>query len=284
LRELTCPASVPGRSATALLCAVILSLLPAFAQAQTGEPDSDWTFRVGGGALYSPAFAGSDDYQLSALPYLYVEYRDIFEASVQRGARFNLIRGGALTAGPIARVNFGRREDGDSIFRVAGRVPTTLLGMGDIDATAEFGGFLEYEIEPFTASLELRQAVSGHEGFVGRAGIMFSETYNPFGGVLIVQIEPGIRFGGETFTQSYFGVTAQQSLNTGYAPYDPDGGIYAVGIGSTVIVPLSANFFVGIVADYESLTGDARDAPFIRNFGTTDQASVGLLFAFQFGG
>jgi outer membrane protein len=156
--------------------------------------------------------------------------------------------------------------------------------MGDIDTTVELGGFLEYEWEPFTLSFEMRQAVSGHDGFVGRAAVEYAVEFNPLGGILILLIEPELRFAGGTFAQSYFGVTPAQSLNTGYAPYAPDGGIYSYGVGLTAILPLSRNLFAALLLNADALAGDSRNSPFVRGPGSADQTSVGFLLAYQFGG
>lgn len=283
MRELVRLKIAMGRRTFLLAQILLVSIFPSFAHAQLDEFEGDWVVLLGGGVVSTPAFRGSDDYQMNAPPFVMIRYRDVFEISLNRGARYNLFRGENFKAGPITRPDFGRREDGDNIFRVAGPTSDALIGMGDIGETIEIGGFASYAFEPFTATFELRQAVTGHSGFVGRIGIEYEQRFEPFGGVVILQIEPELRFAGDTFTRSYFGVSADQSAKTGYAPYHSGGGIYSYGIGATVIVPLSERFFTAFVANYDDLVGDARNSPFVLDSGSVDQSTLGFFVAYRLG-
>lgn len=132
-----------------------------------------WNFTVGLGTMYKPAFTGSKDYQAMAFPDIKVEYDDVFFASLFEGVGYNVINSDGWRAGPIIKFDFGRTEEDDNPFLISGDETNALRGLGDVDATAELGGFVEYNVEPFSATIELRQGVGGHEGLVGETSLNY---------------------------------------------------------------------------------------------------------------
>ena len=116
--------------------AVILLPLVASAQERPQRPkpaDQGWTVSAGGGVLVSPNYLGDDSYGVSTVPYIRVTYADKFEATVQDGARYNLVNNENFRAGPLATLDFGRNEDGSGAFRVIGDDTNDLIGLGDIE-------------------------------------------------------------------------------------------------------------------------------------------------------
>ena len=109
------------------------------------RPSSDgWSLTIGAGTLHAPAYEGDDETRLSLLPNIQVAYGDRFFASVQEGVGYKLVNDGDLVAGPIARIRFSRDEDGDQPFAVSGEDTRDLAGLGDVGASVELGGFLNY--------------------------------------------------------------------------------------------------------------------------------------------
>ena len=76
--------------------------------------------------------------------------------------------------GPIVRVDFGRDEDGNGVFCIVGERTNALVGFGDVDATIEFGGFVDYQQNAFRISAELCHGINGHEGFIGEIGFDYA--------------------------------------------------------------------------------------------------------------
>ncbi len=153
----------------------IIIALPSPAQSQPGDIAPQWDVRAGGGLLFAPSFLGSKDYQLLLLPNIEIAYGNVFEASVQRGLRYKVPLTSNIAVGLIAKLDFGREQDGSRTFRVAGKSSTALLGMGDVGATIEVGGVIELLQEPFTASVELRHGVNGNKGLIGEARINYTQ-------------------------------------------------------------------------------------------------------------
>ena len=84
---------------------IILTLMPiaALAGETQKEPPKGWQFMVGAGVIYAPAFAGSQDFQLSAFPNLKVTFSELFFASAKDGVGYNFIHTDGWRAGPIVK-------------------------------------------------------------------------------------------------------------------------------------------------------------------------------------
>lgn len=253
----------------------------AFAQQ---KPVNDgWGLMVGAGALYAPAYEGDDSYRLSVLPNLQITYGESFFASVQEGIGYRWINSQHVRSGPIARVKFARSEDGEQSFAISGEDTEDLRGLGDVDASIELGGFLEYDIGPVTLSAEARQAVSGHEGFVADVGARWSGSSLAFGPPVIWSIGPRVRFVDESYNEAYSGVDGSQSLASGLEVFAATGGLHSYGVGATAVIPLTRdNAWAAVVfAGYDRLSGDAGSSPLVQQRGSEDQASIGLVLSYR---
>jgi outer membrane protein len=265
------------RAAAIFLAAVAVT---GTAAAQ-GAGDDGWRVTLGAGGLYAPTYEGDDDYRLSVLPNIEVTYSDVFFASVQNGVGYRLINTPTLRAGPIGRIKFSRNEDGEQAFAVSGEDTDDLQGLGDVDTSVELGGFVEYELGTVTLSGEVRQAVSGHDGWVGDLGARWSGRGEVWGRSVSWSAGPRARFVGDAYNEAYFGVNAAQAAASGLPVYDVSGGLYSYGAGASVIAPLSSDrsWALVFVAGYDRLTGDAGDSPLVQQRGDDDQASIGLFIA-----
>ena len=255
------------------------------ANAQGGQTPEGWQFTVGAGTLFSPTYEGDDDYVLSLLPNLKLEYQDKFFASVQDGFGYNLINTDTVRAGPIGRIRFSRDEDGGQPFAVTGEETTDLIGLGTVDTTFEVGGFLAYSINRLELGAELRQGVNGHNGLVFDATARLSGRYQQNGPPVIWSLGPRLRIVDESYNSAYFSIDADQSLASGLAQFAAGGGVYSYGFGATAVLPIgkrgSGWSLVGIVG-YDRLAGDAVDAPLVVERGSPNQATVGLFLSKTF--
>lgn len=243
----------------------------------------DWTFAVAGGLLYTPSYAGSDDYQLSALPSLRADYCRRFSASVENGIWYDIMHAHSdWSIGPIARIQFSRDEDGDSPFRIAGDSTTDLLGMGDIDTGLETGLFTAYDFGAAEMRLELRQGLGGHEALVGDLEVTFSGRWQTDTAPGRWQFGPRFRFGDQDYLAAYFGVTPAQSLGSGLPVYTPSSGLVSAGLRTTWMQPLTKNTaIIGLLA-INWLQGDAKDSPLVRLRGDDQQISAGVFYSYRF--
>ena len=265
---------------------VVLALLaavstPAFAQER--PVNEGWGVIVGTGGVVSPTYEGDDDYRLSILPNIQVSYGDTFFASVQEGIGYRVLNTDTLRAGPIARIRFSRDEDGSQAFAVTGDDSTDLVGLGDVDTSVELGGFIEYELGSLSLGAEARQAVTGHEGFVGEVGARWSGRSMMLGPPLFWSIGPRARIVDEAFNSAYFGVTPIQSAGSGLPVYAAEGGLHSYGLGATAILPLDRDGQWTAIAftGYDRLAGDAADSPLVQLRGAEDQATLGVFLSYR---
>ncbi|MBI1186690.1 MAG: hypothetical protein GC206_05065 [Alphaproteobacteria bacterium] len=251
------------------------------AAAQEDPRDAGWGMRLGVGGLTSPSYEGDDAMRLSLLPSVRVTYGDVFSASVEEGVRYRWINTPVWRAGPIGRIAFPRDEDGSQLFAVTGDDTDDLLGLGDVDASIELGGFVERDIGPITISAEARQAVSGHDGFVADLEARWRGRTELLGAPVFWSVGPRARFVNDEYNSAYFGVDAAQSAASGLPVYTADGGLHSFGLGASAIVPLSRDgrWAAAVVAGVDRLDGDAGSSPLVELRGDDDQARFGVFIS-----
>lgn len=227
-----------------------------------------WQGSIGAGAVYAPDYLGSDDYDTSFWPVLNLSYGDTLSISPRNGIEWHAIRHGNWTISPIIGYTFGRDNKGDIShfekvdggatlglrvglqqglwhYSVAGRTPVT----GDVKGTE------------FEAVAALRQPLSERTFFV---------------------LSPNIHYSNEKWTESLFGVSEQDSAQSGIATYSPGGGYWRIGANASLTYALtpewSATGFVG--ASY--LTDNASDSPIVDELGSEWQALGGVSLSYRF--
>ncbi|MEM9438925.1 MAG: MipA/OmpV family protein [Pseudomonadota bacterium] len=255
--------------------------LPLQVKAQEGEVAQGWGVSVSAGTILAPTYLGDDAYQLSAFPNIRVTYADRFFASLE-GIGYNVINDEGWRIGPIVKYNFGRDEDGDNPLAIAGDDTDDLDGLGDVDGTIEGGAFVEYEFEPFTAKVELRQGVNGHEGFIGNAEIEYGGSFSFADQMVIYSIGPQFTVVDNNYNDTFFGVDAGQSAASGLDEFDAEGGLLSYGVGGTLIVPVTDQVSTILFAEYDRLSGDAVDSSLVEDRGSENQGTVGLFISYQF--
>jgi MipA family protein len=251
-----------------------------------GEPSASspmgWRFRVGAGALYAPAFAGSKDYQVIAFPNLKLEFKDLFFMSVKDGVGYNLIHADGWRIGPIVKYEFERKEDGSSPFRVGGKKTTALTGLGNVDGTLECGGFVEYSDEPFIFKVEIRQGVNGHKGIIGEASINYAGAIKRSGPPIFYALGPRATFADSDYSNAYFGIDQTQSLNSGLNRYAAGGGLVSYGVGGFMSMPVYGPVSVSVFGGYDRLGSEVADSPLVSQRGSENQCAIGLSVIYKF--
>lgn len=254
---------------------------PGVANGAPGTPDG-WSITIGAAPVFGPAWQGSRDMALSLFPDLRVNYGDTLFASVPDGIGWNAVRSDGWRAGPLVKIRFGRDErNGGSPFLIAGG-SDALEGMGDIKAAGEVGGFVEKSFGPrrgWRARAEVRQGFGGHDGVVAD----LSAAYRTRIGRALVSAGPRMTLASADFMQTYFGISAVQSVRTGLTPYQADGGVLSYGLGGNVVRPLNRRSALTLFTSLERLGGPAADSPLIRERGRRMQATLGLGYGFRFG-
>lgn len=271
--------------AMAMMMVAAVAATPA--AAQTARPDAQpmrpapqpdgWSLTIGAAPVLSPAWQGSRETSLSLFPDLRVAYRDVLFASVPDGIGWNAINRDGWKVGPLAKIRFGRDErNGGSPFLIAGG-SDALLGMGDVKAAGEVGGFVEKAFGPLRARGEVRKGFGGHDGVVAD----LSASYRARMGRMIGSVGPRATVASGAFMRTYFGIDAGQSARTGLTRYDADGGLLSYGLGGSVVRPIDRRQAITLFTSLERLGGPAADSPLVRERGRRAQFTLGLGYGFR---
>jgi MipA family protein len=243
--------------ALAAVCTSIATTHPALAQEDSPGLRKEWDVTLGVGGGVRPTYMGSDQYRVMPLPLVNIVWRDTI-ALDNRGLNAywradSLTIGGGLTFDP------GRTQSSGAFSQGDGR----LNGMGDIPAALGVKGFASYKLGPVMFETGVTKLTAD-----GNNGVLVD-----FGIGAPVRISDRTMLMGRVFTtwadqnymQQYFGVTGQQSANSGYARYDASSGFRDIGIGLGLRQKLDTNWTLGVNGGVQFLTGDAAASPLTRS-------------------
>lgn len=264
----------------AAVAAVFLATPFAAAAQQAPEQkppaaEKAWSFQIGAGAGFRPDYEGSDDYEVTPVPHVMVSYRDlVFLRGPMLGANVLNVRGAQdgdrLRVGPLVRYQMGRDEDAND----------ALKGLGDIDGGVEVGAFVSYSTGPWSAGVTAFQDVSGsHDGL----SMEFSGGYkHAFAPNLTLRTKLSTTWADDDYTAAYFGVSSSQSQRSGLRAYQAEGGIKDVGVGADLDYSFNQSWGITGSLGYKRLVGDAADSPLVKDEGTANQFSTGLVLKFRY--
>jgi len=262
------------------------AVIVATKAAQPINEADGWSTSVGAGAIWGPAFSGSSDYQMMLVPDIRVAYGDTFFASVGQGIGYNFEVNSEWVVGPLIKFDFGRDADGESTFRVAGGTSKALIGFEDIDSTVLAGGFARYDRDMWSAKVELLKGMNGHEGMIADLSIDYKARFGGSeaqpGPPVFIATGPRLRWANDDYTNTYYGITAADSLGSGLPTYTAGGGIASIGWGASIVMPINQKLALIGFAGYDKLMGDAADSPLIVQRGSENQFSTGAFFSYKF--
>jgi outer membrane scaffolding protein for murein synthesis (MipA/OmpV family) len=261
--------------AAALL--MVLFCLPHHASAQTPSPLQEWqysggiilarlfqpdlpTFRtvLGAAADLAPLYDGSNEYRTKGGPVINIHYKDVAFLSTGEGLGYNFLRGDHYQFGVAMAYDLGRKERDDL---------TNLHGMGDIGVAPVakiYGSAVLSKKFPLILRVDARQYIGGAEGAVGDAGVYMplpgsSKTFVMFAG-------PSITFATHHYLQTVYGVSPEQSLNSGHPVFEiPHAGTATVGAGFSATKFVTSHWLLNIDAAISQIRGSAAESPIVEN-------------------
>ncbi len=276
-----------GRQFRALSALLVLAALPATVAraadltpapppavaATPAEPaKADWTVELGIELRTLPHFQGSEVYGVYPFPLFDVRPAGTpprFHAP-RDGIGYALYDTPTLKAGPVLQVELGRRVKHDP----------ALSGLGNVGATAEIGGFVDYWAFPWLrARLELRQGFGGHHGVVSDQTV---DLVVPIGPQVVLSGGPRMTIASREANAPYFNINPTQSGASGLPVYDAGAGIRSIGAGGQVRYQWDPRWATHAFVEYTRLVGGVGVSPLVMQRGAPDQAMIGFGATYTF--
>ncbi len=246
--------------ATALLACTAFAEIPPFYSLGT-RPEKD-VYAVG--ALYfdAPLYAGAEARTRILIPSATMIMASGFFADVISGVGFNFSTDTRFEYGVRVTAGTGREE------------PARLHGLGKIPRTVNVGGFANYNA---TDRCQLQSSARYGSGY-DRNGLLIDvgTSYDVFKqGPASVTVDVSVSYADRHYMQSFYGVSADQAIASGYSQYSPPAGQQWATAGLSATAPVSKNALAYVSLEYSHLTGYAASSPYVeRRDSTAIEATV----------
>jgi outer membrane scaffolding protein for murein synthesis (MipA/OmpV family) len=223
------------------------------------NPDLVTTLRAG--VAVSPAYLGSDDYELG--PDLDIRFDYIrLPGGLEFGSSSSVgFRTGWGLSGSLRYL--GDRDSGDH---------DQIRGLDNVPWSLEAGLGVGYEQRNYRAFTDVRYGFVGHNAWVGEIGA--DAIAYPMDG-LTVTLGPRLEFGDNKFAETYFGVSPAEEAASGLEAFDAKGGLLAAGLELGGRYRFNERWGVEGAASWGRLLNDAADSP-VTETGSEDQYRIRL--------
>lgn len=258
----------PARPLTGALAALLVSASPLFAQnaLTSPEPVQNWNLTIGAGVRYTPDYLGSNDYSLRPRPILRLG-RGVgsrWWSAEDDAIGFGLVQGENWRAGLSGALVWQREASGNRALR----------GLGNVDFGIEAGAFGEYYVQPWLrARVDVRRGFFAHEAVVADLKL---DAFGKAGDKITYGFGPRMSLASSDYNRTYYGVTALQSLNSGYAVSRPTGGLLSYGALAQASYFWTPRLQTTAYVEYKRLAGDAAKAAIVQREGSANQFTFGL--------
>ena len=199
-------------------------------------------------------YSGSDAPRVGVMPALEYQWANGWFAGTNRGVGYNFSKDPTLQYGLGLGLDLGRKESATG----------ALAGMGSIDSKVEYGAFLSYAPDRNLRLSSVLRYGSGDTGQGATANVDANYTLN-----LAPQWRLGLgistTWANSQTMQSYFGVSAAQSLQSGHTEYSPNSGIRDVSTNLNLSYQVTPKISLSGGLKATSLIGDARNSPIITS-------------------
>lgn len=217
------------------------------------ETKSPWTFTAGGSVLVSPEFPGSGSAETLPLPALSVMYRDRWFLNGDGLGAFFLRNGGWALSASVA-ADLAHRDESDAAY---------LRGTGDVDRTAVARVKGAYRFGVVTASLSMSTDIANeHHGTVAEFSLQAQSRLTPR---LSLHYGAAGRWTDDEYAETFFGITPQQSLDSGLPRYVAASGIGDVRTFVNAVYGIDSRWILNTGFALGQLQGDAADSPIVED-------------------
>lgn len=265
----------------------------ATTQAPRGGPpegaSSDFVL-IGIGAGISTDYSGADTYDFLPTPLVIGRYKGYDFITRGPGLMVDLVRdkrGQKINyiLGPIGRVRFDR-NDADNID------DPQVAALEELDIAVELGvtagvkvSKIFSDFDDLTFMVDTVFDVAGaHGGTIITPSISYS---TPLSEGVVVRLTGSANYASDDFIDTYSSINAANSLASGLAQFDGDGGIRDIGASLLLAIDLDGNVRNGGwgifgLGSYSRLVGDSANSPIVTQTGSPNQffGSIGIGYSF----
>ena len=222
---------------------------------------------VGAGPIVYPRYPGAARGRLRLIPAITGGWGERLDFDLLDGARLSAIDSGGWSAGPAARVRFGRHASDDR---------QRLAGLREFADTVELGGFVAYEAGPLAVDSTLTQDPFGaHRGAVSETRAVLSAAH----GRMAIGGGPFVRAVSQRFAASYYGIDAGLA---GRPAYDARGGFERLGWTMVAEWRPTDGFAVRAFVEAGRLVASPARSPLVRgDGGARDQVAAGVFLVWR---
>ncbi len=238
---------------------------------QAQEISNSWKFTVGIGATNQPKFPGSSESMTRVLPFAAIEYGRVFlggapGTGIPAGLGAYLYRDSVWTLG----VGLGQdltkpRRESDS---------PRLHGLGDIDSTPLGAVFASGRWPWFAVRGSVVSDVGGNDEGT-KASLDLEARYHPSSNITLAA-GPGATWADRRYQQTFFGISKNQSLNSGLEEYTVKSGINNLRFSLSMDLRLNRQWILGTRFTITALNGEAGKSPITERKRTNSLAMFGV--------
>ena len=269
-------------------CAAASSAALAQTPAANPMPDGSHDMYVGLGVVSKPRYEGAAGRERRVLPVFQFQWSNgIFVSGLSAG--IHMARNPQVEFGPLIEVQ-PRRDDGGKGDAAAGieeagfsiqaepdsfaaKLPTDfppnfsgnrLAGMAEIRTRLQAGGFLNLYLTPQWRLTSRTVYGAGNERHGARLDLGVQRLAMQVGATHRVTLAAGVTLVNRSHNAAFFGVSEEESVNSGNAMYAPGGGLKDMHLGARWNWALAPGWVMSSHAQASRLQGDARRSPLVE--------------------
>ncbi len=271
------------------LCAAVFAFGARGVSAQTPSPMQEWQYAggialenlfaprvpkwdviTGVAASTTPIYSGASQYLVSGGPVINIRYRNRAFISSGEGLGVNAFVGKQYRVSLAVGLDMGRRM---------GWHYSTLHGLGDIPRAPFLklaGTYIVSKRLPILLRGDIRKIAGGAAGLVGDLNV-----YTPLPGSsrkFVMFAGPSVTFADREHSQTIYGISPRQSLQSGYPVFAAHGGLEAAGFGFSATRFFTPHLLTNVNLSISELLGSAGRSPLVER---KAQASLSVSGAYR---
>jgi len=210
-----------------------------------------------------PKYPGSSQIQVLPFPVQDISWKDRVFSQGPDVLGVNALAGENYHAGASLSFDFQSRKSSDD---------ARLKGLPDVHVGPKLRLFADYTWWAFTGSAAVYRDIAGTgQGLTAMADLFVSAPL----GKLLLSAGPGVTWANATYTQTFFGVNAQESAASGLPQYATHSGLRDVHFNVNALYKFDAHWSANVAAVVGRLQKSAAGSPITeRRLDLNGMASV----------